>query len=217
MKPAVIMLLVAISALVFSICFPPLVSDYARSADVSRKPSGVNNSVAIPVYPPLRHYSAIVSKPLFVSSRVGEASVSSPKSVQMSSTLVLDGVVQTPAAAFVMIREKNKPEQHKLAVGEAVAGWSVREIQKSSVTLERGQDRLLLKLYDKSDENLQPAVPSIGIGKAVAAREAALPRGAVTRPADMSRLLDAQGRVDSNAEAKRLMDEFEEQINEQRL
>lgn len=217
MKGALISLCIAVIFLSLVFSRPPLKSDYASGENFDER-SGQKNVVAsAPVYPPLRHYSAIVSKPLFISLRQGRVMNSTQAAVPSDISLVLDGLIKTPDAEFALLREKNKPDSIKLMPGDVIGSWSLLEIGKGQVILGRGEERVALHLYDQKNESSAQAVPSIGIGKAVAAREAALPRGSVTRPADMSRLLKAQGRVDPNAEATRMMDEFEEQINEQRL
>lgn len=217
MKAALASLLLAGLVLIYVGSSMPDLDDYKREAADAVRSSTENNKAPSIVYPPLRHFSAMVSKPLFVASRVGTvARVGKNKVVSENQPLALVGVIETPLAKFAVMKERHEKVQYRVAVGESIKGWTVESLTSSSVTLKQESQQLLLLLYDKTQaKNASATVPSIGIAKAVAAREAALPRGSVTRAADMSRLVEVQGRVEPNVEAQRLMDEFEEQINEQ--
>lgn len=107
-------------------------------------------------------YSDVVARPLFtIDRRPYEVPVepSPPREPARPPVVArpefwLRAVISTSEAQIALVAVGDAPEIHKLRLGDQVEGWTLAEVSRASIYLERRGERILVELNpeDPSDD-----------------------------------------------------------------
>ncbi|MBI1733225.1 MAG: hypothetical protein HYR49_10745 [Gammaproteobacteria bacterium] len=105
-------------------------------------------------FPPVQEYAAITERPLFSPDRKAQIATAAPTAgaAQLSAgttdpaEMILTAVVITNERPLAILETARGKGVHKIAVGEAVNGWTLAEIQPEAVVLEKGSEVRTLEL-----------------------------------------------------------------------
>ncbi len=134
-----------------------------RSTEISPAPAfpPASNPVAAP---PVKDFSVMAERPLFMDTR--RPYIPLPSALQVIAeavppepmTLLATVLAEGQQIAIIQSQRDNKTQ--KLAVGEAIAGWTLAEVGPGFVTLQRGNDvrrlDLTVKPGDPTPASLAP-------------------------------------------------------------
>lgn len=100
----------------------------------------IDASAALEV-PPLGHYSEIVERPLFLSSRrpveEGSETVVEEEIIEEDLNLTLLGVLLTPERTMALLRMDDDGSMARLVLGETLEGWEFTSARPTSITLRK--------------------------------------------------------------------------------
>jgi hypothetical protein len=122
--------------------------------------------------PPLQQYAELIARPLFSESR---RPMEGPREAATeSSGFALLGIVVSESGRYALLEHGKPPRVHRLGEGEALAGWTIEQIQLDRLVVRNGTTR----------EQLKPKAPERAkTPGTVAAPAAAVPAAGAKPPA----------------------------------
>lgn len=104
--------------------------------------------------PPLGAFAEVLQRPLFAETRRPPPPEAAQDTLGAADGFTLLGTIIAGNGKSALIRYGRPPKLARLGEGQAVEGWTVREILPDRVLLEHGATRRALKLVDR------PGVPA---------------------------------------------------------
>lgn len=102
------------------------------------------------------NYLEVIERPLFVPDRkpiqpeAGGEQEPADEAITAVDSLDLLAIIITPSLARAWVRESPDKDHVELQLGEAISGWTVREIGRNSLVLERQGEKKRLQLRQYS-------------------------------------------------------------------
>ncbi len=92
--------------------------------------------------PPLSTYAEVVSRPLFTSTRRPSTDASTS---DRQTAFILIGIVISPAERHALVSHGAPPHVERLAEGQNLEGWTIKEILPDRIVIAQGDNELDVK------------------------------------------------------------------------
>lgn len=142
--------------LVYELAASPAVSPRA-AATPRTAPAAAAPAPPTFAMPPIRQYREVLDRPLFSRSR--RPNLGAEDGAEPVTSLTLIGIIISPGNRLALLEYGSPPKLVRVGVGQAIAGWTISQIEPEAVLVRQGDTVARVKPRDLPPNGAEQVAP----------------------------------------------------------